>query len=135
MDVFGVVCVWDNEHTLPFCLCSEPAAVPQQIIFPKLLTARPNSACVHVCVYVHAGGCTRRSNFSLWLNMWKWAMVLREDASLSIQDLLKYADDAIKTVTYPCPDGCKCSFAKVKGSILHCISTFHSGKSKTEPIS
>lgn len=52
--MFGVVCVWDNEPTLPFCLCSEPAAVPQQIIFPALLTARPNSERVCVCVCVCA---------------------------------------------------------------------------------
>lgn len=40
------ICVWDNEPTLPFCLSSEPAAVPLQIIFPGLLTEGPNSVCV-----------------------------------------------------------------------------------------
>lgn len=63
------------------------------------------------------------------------AEVPREDASLSILDLLKYADDGIKMVTYLGPEGREYSFVTLKGSILHCISSFHSGKSKTEPIS
>lgn len=96
--------------------------------------------CVYVGVYVYV--CMQEAVHEEAISVCGFicrngpkSQVPHEDASLSILDLLKFADDGIKMVTYPGPDGRECSLVTVKGSNLHCIFSFHSGKSKREPIS